>query len=139
MLQDPALGGALEDRRGIYRHPIIQKAINIVWFVNKSDEGVVYSDYFKPISNATIALVLTVVGPSPCSIAMAFFNTFLAKIQNCLDEWGTGRRIPVAITETEYSAVYKDHVTNLEAYESLCNDTHALLLGIRKTLYREAR
>lgn len=63
VLQDPALAGTLEDRRGIYRHPIIQKAINSIWFVNQSDEGVLYNDYFNPISNATIALVLTMVCP----------------------------------------------------------------------------
>lgn len=67
VLQIPAIDGTLEDRRGIYRHPIIQTAINDMWFVNQSDEGVQYKKYFSPIPIATMALVLTVVRASECS------------------------------------------------------------------------
>ena len=53
-------------RKGIYKHPIIQKAINIMWFKNKQDEGtsILYCDLFNLISVPSIALILTVVSNS---------------------------------------------------------------------------
>lgn len=32
-----------------------------MWFMNKRDEGVVYQDYFNPMSIPSIALILTAV------------------------------------------------------------------------------
>lgn len=48
-------------RKGIYTHPIIQKAVNKMWFKNKRDEGIMYPDFFNPISIPSIALILTAV------------------------------------------------------------------------------
>ena len=48
-------------RRGIYDHPIIQKAVNKMWFKNKHDEGIVLKDYFNPMQIPSIALILTAV------------------------------------------------------------------------------
>ena len=48
-------------RKGIYEHPIIQKAVNKMWFMNKRDEGIVLKDYFNPIQIPSIALILMVV------------------------------------------------------------------------------
>lgn len=48
-------------RKGIYNHPIIQKAVNVMWFKNKRDEGFVYPDLFNPIPVPSIALILTAV------------------------------------------------------------------------------
>ena len=48
-------------RKGIYNHPIIQKAVNKMWFNNRRDEGITYPDYFSPISIPSIALILTAV------------------------------------------------------------------------------
>ena len=50
-----------EERKGMYQHPIIQKAVNVMWFQNKQDEGIRYTDTFKPIPVPAIALVLTAV------------------------------------------------------------------------------
>lgn len=73
-LQDPAINqpeGTYTERKGIYQHPIIQKAINATWFANKVDEGVTFKQFFSPaISIETIALVLTAVrslARFPCS------------------------------------------------------------------------
>ena len=44
-----------------YRHPIIQEVINIMWFRNKDDDGIVFREYFVPIPIEVIGLVLTVV------------------------------------------------------------------------------
>ncbi|KIJ05652.1 hypothetical protein PAXINDRAFT_93163, partial [Paxillus involutus ATCC 200175] len=48
-------------RSGLYEHRIIQKAINIAYYCNKKDEGVVYSQYFQPFPLRGVALMLTVV------------------------------------------------------------------------------
>lgn len=48
-------------RKGMYNHPIIQKAVNAMWFQNKRDEGVQFTDMFKPIPVQAIAFVLTAV------------------------------------------------------------------------------
>ena len=58
VLQDNLGSGRL---RYPYRHPIIQKVINITWFQNKDDDGIVFHDYFTPIPIEVIAIVLTVV------------------------------------------------------------------------------
>ena len=46
-------------RKGMYDHPIIQKAVNAMWFQKKRDEGVQFTDMFKPIPVQAIAFVLT--------------------------------------------------------------------------------
>ena len=51
-------------RKGIYNHPIIQKAVNAMWFKNKRDEGIIYTDLFNPVSVHSIALILTAVSNS---------------------------------------------------------------------------
>ena len=48
-------------RKGMYNHPIIQRAINTMWFQNKRDEGVLFTEMFKPIPFQAIAFVLTAV------------------------------------------------------------------------------
>lgn len=53
--QDP------ETRKGIYKHPVLQKAVNVMWFLNKHNEGVVFGDDFSPIPIPALALVLTAV------------------------------------------------------------------------------
>lgn len=45
-----------------YRHPIIQKGINILWFKDKDDDGMTFQEHFSPIPISAVALVLTVVG-----------------------------------------------------------------------------
>jgi hypothetical protein len=53
------------ERKNLYQNIIIQKAINIVWFAHRLDEGIVFRKFFYPIPLPTIALVLTTV--SVCS------------------------------------------------------------------------
>ena len=44
-----------------YRHPMIQKAINLTWFRNQDDYGVFFHEYFSPLSVTAIAFILAVV------------------------------------------------------------------------------
>jgi len=122
--EDPALNqpeGTYAERKGIYRHPIIQKAINATWFANRADEGVIFRQFFEPaISIETIALVLTAV-------------------HCCIDEWGPGKQTLVNFTENDYKTVYLSHRDNLRAFDELGDDAHLVLLKLRKRLYAEAR
>ena len=45
----------------LYQHRIIQQAINVVWFNDRSSDGVVFSNLFNPMPYEAIALVLAVV------------------------------------------------------------------------------
>ena len=45
----------------LIQSPYNSKAVNAMWFKNKRDEGVVYTDLFNPVSVHSIALILTVV------------------------------------------------------------------------------
>jgi hypothetical protein len=53
--------GNVSERKYLYQNDILQNAINAIWFANRSDEGVVFSKFFEPISLPTITLVLTAV------------------------------------------------------------------------------
>ena len=47
--------------KGLYRHPIIQEVINEQWFSNRKDDGVKYSEVYKPFPKVALALVLAAV------------------------------------------------------------------------------
>ncbi|KAH9970810.1 hypothetical protein BJV74DRAFT_255904 [Russula compacta] len=44
-----------------YRHPVIQKAVNLTWFQNKDSDGILFYRHFTPIPVEAMALILTVV------------------------------------------------------------------------------
>ena len=57
-VQEANIGGT---RQHPYQHPIIQKAINLIWFESKDGDGIVFFELFIPIPIQAIALALTVV------------------------------------------------------------------------------
>ncbi|KAF8506729.1 hypothetical protein F5888DRAFT_1644820, partial [Russula emetica] len=77
-----------------YRHPIIQKVINVTWFENQDDIGIVFHEYFAPIPFEVIALALTV-------------------IVWCIDEWSTGTYRESMWTEERCRANYVSHLNSL--------------------------
>jgi hypothetical protein len=62
---DAAFSNGDEGHALPYRHRIIQQGINIVWFNDRSSDGVVFSNEFNPIPYEAIALVLAVVRHLP--------------------------------------------------------------------------
>ncbi|KAI0296113.1 hypothetical protein B0F90DRAFT_1114424 [Multifurca ochricompacta] len=115
---DPNFGG---EPHHPYRHPIIQKAINITWFQNKDDNGITFHEYFSPMPVAVIALVLTV-------------------IECCIDEWTDGTRRASTWDEERLKTVYQSHRQSLA---DLGNHAHAqggeLLEHIQSDLLKNAR
>ncbi|KDQ60022.1 hypothetical protein JAAARDRAFT_711578 [Jaapia argillacea MUCL 33604] len=81
-------------RKGLYKHEIIVKLVNNVWFANRHDEGVVYHQYFHPLPAPAIALLLTV-------------------IECCIDEWGSGVKTDINFMAVEYKRVYDTHLESL--------------------------
>jgi len=77
-----------------YRHPIIQRVINITWFKNKDDDGILFYDYFSPIPIEVITLALTV-------------------IECCIDEWSTGTWKETNWSQDRYCGNYNSHLNSL--------------------------
>jgi hypothetical protein len=62
-----------KNRKGMYRAKIIQKVVNVMWFRNKQDEGVIHEENFKPFSIAALALVLAAVRHCPYYLQVTVF------------------------------------------------------------------
>jgi len=77
-----------------YRHPIIQKIINITWFENQDDIGIVFHENFDPIPFEVISLAVTA-------------------IECCIDEWSTGTYNESTWKEERYKTSYYSHLNSL--------------------------
>jgi len=49
------------NRKGLYESPLIQQALNAMWFPNPAANGIKFAAYFNPIPIKTIALIYTAV------------------------------------------------------------------------------
>jgi len=78
-----------------YRHRIIQQAINVIWFSDRSSDGVVFSNLFNPMPYEAIALVLAV-------------------IECCIDEWSSGSWTKIPFTYENYQEVYSHHLSAMK-------------------------
>ncbi|KAI0260376.1 hypothetical protein BC834DRAFT_973515 [Gloeopeniophorella convolvens] len=84
--------------KGPYRHPAIQKGINMMWFMNRRDEGILYSMYFNPMPYPAIAFILT-------------------GIEFCLDKWCRGEKHDSLKFENSYKEVYDTFLKELTIFE----------------------
>ncbi|KAJ7186249.1 hypothetical protein B0H12DRAFT_1039631, partial [Mycena haematopus] len=108
-----------ENKKGLYKHPILQSAVNAMWFANRRDEGPRHPEIFNPLPIRALALVL-------------------AAIENNIDERLTGIRTDVAFTANDYRAVYENHVKSLEQYEAH-TEKYKLMEKILKRLHSVGR
>ena len=124
-------------RKGIYNHPIIQKAINAMWFKNKRDEGIVYSDLFNPVSVHSIALILTAVSISD---EYSDVSNFAQQIECNLDEWISGTKTEVTFWADDYRVIYDSHILSLNSFGSYSKSQGFDLLGwLQRRLYNFGR
>jgi len=79
-----------------YRHRVIQQAINVIWFNDRSSDGVVFSNVFNPMPYEAIALVL-------------------ALIECCIDEWSSGSWTRIPFTYENYHEVYSHHLSAMKS------------------------
>ncbi|KAF7364494.1 hypothetical protein MVEN_00317800 [Mycena venus] len=107
-------------KTGLYKHPILQSAVNIMWFANRRDEGPRRPEFFGPMLAArSLAVVLAVV-------------------ENNIDERLTGIRTDVPFTANDYRSVYEGHVTSLEEFVTH-TDKYQLLDKILKRMHTVGR
>ncbi|KAG1857810.1 hypothetical protein F4604DRAFT_1685106 [Suillus subluteus] len=102
-------------KTGIYKSKLLQDSINIMWFANQNDEGIIYHKYFNPIPVEVVALVLTA-------------------IECCIDEWLQGLKEDIKFTLAAYATVYQVHFDLLQRFhertelykllERLCDSLH---------------
>ncbi|KAH9165361.1 hypothetical protein EDB89DRAFT_305924 [Lactarius sanguifluus] len=78
-----------------YRRPVIQKAVNVIWFNDRSSDGIVFQSSFNPMPYGAIALVLAV-------------------IECCIDEWSKGSWAEIPFTYEDYKEVYSRHLEALK-------------------------
>ncbi|KAF8223720.1 hypothetical protein L208DRAFT_1315412, partial [Tricholoma matsutake] len=109
-----------EDKQtGVYRSKVIQKIVNVMWFWNQQDEGVQFTDYFEPFPLQALALVLTV-------------------IENCIDEWVSGKHVKIDFSEKEYHDIYLSSIKELENFNKYMKK-HNLLNKILVKIHNHGR
>ncbi|KAI6009059.1 hypothetical protein EDC04DRAFT_2507663, partial [Pisolithus marmoratus] len=104
-----------DGHQGFLKVPLIQKIINMMCFVNKHDDGVMFHTYFKPFPYPVLALVL-------------------AAIECCIDKWVTSTQMDIPFTIQEYCSTYKSHLKCLHAFED-ATKLYNVLPGICMRLY----
>ncbi|KAH9965684.1 hypothetical protein BGW80DRAFT_747777 [Lactifluus volemus] len=105
---------------GPYRHPIIQRAINISWFRDKNDVGAQHHEHFTPMPERAIALTLTV-------------------IECCIDEWSDGTRRDSTWDSEKFRTVYNSHISSFSDFKAHCNTQNKDPLEIQRDLIKNAR
>ncbi|KAJ7588278.1 hypothetical protein C8J56DRAFT_941262 [Mycena floridula] len=98
-----------ELRTGFLQAPIIQTAINTMWFKHKNDVG--------PSSS-----LFSVDGGLPLpAVALA-----LTTIECCLDEWQSGEHVNVQFTANVYQEKYEAHLKTLKAFHARTKDANII-------------
>ncbi|KAI0248446.1 hypothetical protein BJV78DRAFT_1131491, partial [Lactifluus subvellereus] len=101
-----------------YRHPIIQKAINITWFGDQDADGIVFHEYFSTMPVPAIALVLMV-------------------IECCIGEWSQGIRRQSSWDQEHFYNAYLSHINSLTDF-SRHPHSQGQLKQIQKDLFKYA-
>jgi hypothetical protein len=60
-----------------YRHPVIQKAVNVIWFNDRSSDGIAFPNNFNPMPYEAIALLLAVVRGFRSSVNLALMMFYI--------------------------------------------------------------
>jgi len=103
-----------------YRNPIIQEAINMLWFKNREDDGITFQEHFSPMPIRAMALVLAVT-------------------QCCIDEWSDGTRKDSDWDDKRFETVYQSHIKSLNEFHDHDNaDSGDPFEVIRGDLLRNA-
>ena len=111
-----------------------------MWFNNKRDEGVIFQDYFNPISVPSIALILTAVSfilfYSVSTLSFNWFLLYHLQIECNIDEWVTGIKTDITFYAEEYRPIYDSHVVSLNEFGVYSKSRNFDLLGrLQRKLY----
>ncbi|KAG1879069.1 hypothetical protein F4604DRAFT_1923219 [Suillus subluteus] len=94
-------------KKGIYKTELLQEGINLMWFTNQNDKGIIYHKYFNPVPVRAIALMLTA-------------------IKCCFNEWMQGLKEDIKFMSTTYGAVYNTHLGSLLRFDE-CTVAYKLI------------
>lgn len=114
-------------------HPIIQSVINETWYANRTDEGIMYAEYFESM--------VTMERRGECArkgIPLMTIALVLTAVQCALDEWITGQRTDIQFTESAYAQKFDAQLTALETFDSKTKDLD-VVARIRVNLLKRAR
>lgn len=89
--------------KGLYQHPILQEVVNEQWFSNKKDDGIKFSEVYKPFPKVAFALILTAV-------------------ECCIDEWTDGTRSNVQFMQEAYEDIFHEHLEELNRSFMMLDD-----------------
>ncbi|KZT22703.1 hypothetical protein NEOLEDRAFT_1119325 [Neolentinus lepideus HHB14362 ss-1] len=120
-------------RSGAYMHPIIQSVINEMWFANKNDEGVVYSEYFEVDVTSTRRGSAKRIG-----IPLVTITLVLTAVQCALEEWVSGQRNDIQFTEAAYGQKFEDNLKELDTFDQKTKDQE-IIPRIQGNLLKRAR
>ncbi|KAJ7090947.1 hypothetical protein B0H15DRAFT_948698 [Mycena belliarum] len=110
----------VKEKRGLYKNPILQMAVNAMWFANRRDEGPRHPDIFGPqFPRQAAALVLAVV-------------------ENTIDEHVTGIKTDVPFTANDYRSVYESHLKALNEFAEYTAE-HKILDKILTRMHTQGR
>ncbi|KAJ6513761.1 hypothetical protein C8R47DRAFT_1286624 [Mycena vitilis] len=87
----------VEQKKGLFKAPLIQKAANVMYYKNRRDEGVAHPDCFNPFRRQGVAAIITT-------------------IENTIDEYATGIKTDIPFTANEYRSVYEGHLKSLDRF-----------------------
>ncbi|KAG1865455.1 hypothetical protein DFJ58DRAFT_864495 [Suillus subalutaceus] len=107
-------------KTGIYKTKLLQEGINIMWFANRNDEGIIYYKYFNPI---------------PTEVRCTRSDSRESHpIECCIDKWAQGLKEDIKFTSATYGSVYKGHLASLQRFqqhtapykllEKICDNLH---------------
>ncbi|CDO77051.1 hypothetical protein BN946_scf184403.g26 [Trametes cinnabarina] len=107
----------VDAKAGRFQHRLIREIIEEVWFSHANALGCLYQDRFKPIPNATIALVLTAIRH-----ALTMYSE-------------TGRRSDKDFTAASFM-IYDEYLNALEQFDD--GEMGPLWLQHRKRMFKRA-
>jgi hypothetical protein len=112
-----------------------------MWFKNKRDEGIMFADYFNPISTPSIALILTAVSrPFVTYLIYLVISFYCSQIECNIDEWATGIKTDITFWADEYRPIYESHVVSLKEFGEYSKSKDVDLLGrLQRRLYNYGR
>jgi hypothetical protein len=106
-----------------------------MWFKNKRDEGIMFSDYFNPVSIPSIALILTAVS-GPLHVTFVFIILQCLQIECNIEEWATGIKTDITFWADEYRPIYESHIVSLTEFGEYSKSKDLDLLGrLQRRLY----
>ncbi|KAG1827340.1 uncharacterized protein BJ212DRAFT_1294640 [Suillus subaureus] len=81
--------------------------MNLLWYHNKKDKGIVFEKFFSPFPVAALALVYTAA-------------------ECCIDEWSDSKQMDISFLSNEYKEAYDKHIANLKNILKELNDNGRL-------------